>query len=52
MTVGEIKRALRTLKVISQKTLEKLANMKEITIRRYKTGDRNPKHDQLGLMNR
>jgi transcriptional regulator with XRE-family HTH domain len=47
MTVGEKIRAYRTLRGISQKTLGSLAEMNEVTIRKYEAGDRNPKPDQL-----
>lgn len=47
MTVGEKIRAYRTLRGISQKTLGELADMNEVTIRKYEAGDRNPKPDQL-----
>lgn len=47
MTVGEKIRAYRTLRSISQKTLGELADMNEVTIRKYEAGDRNPKPDQL-----
>ena len=47
MTVGEKIRAYRTLRGISQKTLGELAEMNEVTIRKYEAGDRNPKPDQL-----
>lgn len=47
MTVGEKIRAFRTLRDISQKTLGELAEMNEVTIRKYEAGDRNPKPDQL-----
>lgn len=47
MTVGEKIRAYRTLRGISQKTLGELADINEVTIRKYEAGDRNPKPDQL-----
>lgn len=47
MTVGEKIRAYRTLRGISQRTLGELAEMNEVTIRKYEAGDRNPKPDQL-----
>lgn len=47
MTVGEKIRAYRNLRGISQKTLGELADMNEVTIRKYEAGDRNPKPDQL-----
>lgn len=47
MTVGEKIKSFRNIRGISQKALGELAEINEVTIRKYELGDRNPKPDQL-----
>lgn len=47
MTIGEKIRFYRKEKSLSQKKLAELADMSEFSIRKYETGKRNPKLEQL-----
>lgn len=47
MTKGEKIRLYRTKKQITQKTLAELAGVSEVAIKKYESGERNPKPEQI-----